>query len=351
MRAALYRGPGDLRIEDRPRPSPGPGEALLKVFACGICGTDRRIVAGGHRLVPPGTLRVPGHEIVGEVVEAGEGVIGLPSGPVFIAPNFGCGSCAQCLSGNNNRCSKTQALGITLDGGFAEYLLIPIAAIAQGNVIPLGEGLDAAEATLIEPLACVIRGQEPLGLGPEDTVLVVGAGPIGILHLMLARLRGAGKILIADRHPEKLAFAKARGADVTIDVSAQSLADAVKSETNGEGVDVAIVAAPSPEASAQVLDLCAPGGRVSWFAGLPKDRPAAHIDPNVVHYRELRVSGTTACSTFDCQRAAAIVKERDLDLAPLLTRRLPLAEAPLAFAAKSDRGIKTVLALSDSESR
>jgi L-iditol 2-dehydrogenase len=344
MRAALYRGPGDLRVEDRRRPSVGPGEALLKVFACGVCGTDRRIVAGGHRLVPPGTIRVLGHEIIGEIVEAGEGVSDLPSGAVFVAPNFGCGSCAQCLSGNNNRCSKTQALGITLDGGFADFLLIPAAAIAQGNVIPLGDGLDAAEATLIEPLACVIRGQEPLEIGPADIVLIVGAGPIGVLHLMLARLRGAGKILIADRHAEKLAFAKARGADVTIDVSTQSLADAVKAATNGGGVDVAIVAAPSPEASAQVLELCATGGRVSWFAGLPKDRPTAHIDPNVVHYRELRVSGTTACSTLDCKSAATIVKGRRLDLAPLLTRRLPLGDAPLAFAPDKDPGaIKTVL--------
>lgn len=343
MRVALYRGPGDLRVEEFPRPAVGPGEALLKVFACGICGTDRRIVAGGHRLVPPGTLRIPGHEIVGKIIEAGEGASDLPSGPVFVAPNMGCGSCSQCLSGNNNRCRKTQALGITLDGGFAEYLLIPAAAIAQGNVIPLGKGFDAAEATLIEPLACVIRGQEPLGIGSADTVLVVGAGPIGVLHLMLARLRGAGKTLIVDRHPEKLAFAKARGADVTIDVSARDLADAVKAETNGEGVDVGIVAAPSPDAAARVLELCAPGGRVSWFAGLPKDRPA-HIDPNIVHYRELKVSGTTACSTLDCRNAADIVKSGQLDLAPLLTRRLPLADAPLAFAGTGDRGaIKTVL--------
>jgi L-iditol 2-dehydrogenase len=345
MRAAAYHGPGDLQVEDRARPAIGPGEALLRVRGCGICGTDHRIVAGAHRHYPPGTVRVPGHEVVGEIVEAGPAVKdALPAGPVFVAPNMGCGRCEHCLSGNNNRCAAFQAIGITVDGGFAEHLRVPAEAIAQGNVIALDERIDPAAATLIEPLACVLRGQEPLDIAPAGTVLVVGAGPVGILHVMLARLQGAGRILIADRWPNRLALAYRQGADVAIDVGTQDLAAAVNAETAGRGVDVVIVAAPSHEANARALVLAAPGGRISWFAGLPKNRPTVCIDANLLHYKELRVTGTTACSTLDCRRAAAIVNSGRLDLEPLLTRRISLDEIRTEFGEVKDRStIKTVL--------
>jgi L-iditol 2-dehydrogenase len=345
MRAAVYHGPGDLRVEDRPRPEIGPDEALLRVAGCGICGTDHRIVAGGHGSVPPGTLRVPGHEIVGEIVDAGTGLREtLPEGPVFVAPNMGCGRCGLCLSGNNNRCPDFQAIGITLDGAFAEYVRIPAAAIAQGNVIPLRPDIDLAEATLIEPLACVLRGQERLDIRPADRVLVIGAGPIGILHVMLARLKDAGRVIIADRHLHRLEFARRQGADVTIDVSERSLEAAVMAETASRGADVVIVAAQAPEAFATALELCADFGRVSWFAGLPKERARVAIDANLVHYRELRVTGTTGCSTLDCRRSADIVNSGRLELGPLVTRRLPLEESTSEFRVSGARDtIKTVL--------
>jgi L-iditol 2-dehydrogenase len=345
MRAAVYHGPGDLRVEERPRPTVSPNEALLKVAACGVCGTDHRIVSGSHGSFPPGTIRVPGHEIVGEIVEAGAEVRdALPKGPVFVAPNMGCGRCSLCLSGSNNRCPEFQAIGITLDGAFAEYVRIPGAAIAQGNVIALRPGLDFAEATLIEPLACVLRGQSPLDIQPAETVLVIGAGPIGVLHVMLAHLKGAGRVLIADRLANRLQFACRQGADLAIDVSAQSLKETVMAETVERGADVVIVAAPAHEVSALALELCAYGGRVSWFAGLPRDRSRIEIDANLVHYRELRITGTTACSTLDCYRAAEIMSSGRLDLAPLLTRRLALQDSVSEFGGVKNRGsIKTVL--------
>jgi L-iditol 2-dehydrogenase len=345
MRAAVYRGPGDLRVEERPRPEIGPGEALLKVAACGVCGTDHRIVAGAHRHFPPGAVRVPGHEVVGEIVETGAGAEDLPQGLVVIAPNMGCGRCRECLSGHNSRCAEFQAIGITMDGGFAEYLRVPAPAIAQGNVIALGRDLDPAVATLIEPLACVIRGQDPLAIKPGDTVLVVGAGPIGILHAMLARSKGATRVFVADRWPTRLALARRQGADMAVDVRSQDLAARMRAETAGRGVDVAIVAAPSREASVLALELAASGGRVSWFAGLPRDASLVEIDANLVHYHELQVSGTTACSTSDCKRAAEIARSGTLDLAPLVTRRRRLEDGPAEFGAGKDRETtKTVLA-------
>ena len=348
MLAAVWHGPADLRIEKRPFPAIGPGEALLKVTACGVCGTDHRIVSGGHRHYRAGTVRVPGHEIVGEIVEASDTAGKIPSGFVFVAPNMGCGRCRQCLSGNNNRCPDFQAIGITMDGAFAEYARIPAAAIAQGNVIALRDGIDPLVATLIEPLACVLRGHEPLDIKPAASVLIIGAGPIGILHLLLARLEGAGPVMIADQNTDRLARAKAVGADVTIDIASDDVAAVIRANTDS-GADVVIVAAPSAEATAQSLSLATVGGWVSFFAGLPADRATISIDANLLHYRELTVTGTTACSTFDCRRAADIVNSGRLDPAPLITRRLALDALPSEFSVDADRStIKTVMAASPS---
>ena len=345
MLAAVYHGPGDFRIEDREKPRIGADEALLRVSHCGICGTDHRIVAGKHRLVPPSAMRVLGHEIVGEIVETGSDVRGvLPTGPVIVAPNTGCGHCRECLSGNGNRCAEARALGITYDGAFAEFVKIPASAITQGNVIPLNAGTDPLAAALIEPLACVLRGQEHLDIEPGDAVLVIGAGPIGILHVMLARMKGAENVTIADRWPERLAVAQRLGAERTFDLRGRNLTEAARSDIGARGFDVIIVAAPSLEADVAALDLAAPGGRINWFAGLPKNDSTAAIDTNIVHYKELRVTGTTACSASDCRRAAEIVGSGRLDVLPLVTRTRPLAEAPQEFeAAKDHASLKTVL--------
>lgn len=346
MRAAVYFGPNDLRVEERGLPAIGPDEALLRVIACGICGTDRRIISGGHRHFPAGVRRVPGHEIVGEIVDAGAEVVsGLPKGTVFLAPNMGCGHCRECLSGNNNLCADFQAVGITLDGGFADYVRIPAAAIAQGNIIPLPANVDPLAATLIEPLACVIRGQDPLDIGSGDQVLIVGAGPIGILHAMLARLKGAGRIIVADRWPARLAMAERMGADTAFKVGEEDLASVVARETNGRGADVVIVAAPSPEAMAAALKLAALRGRIAWFAGLPKDHATIAVDANLVHYRELRITGTTASSTLDCRRSAEMVGSGRLDPEPLVSRGIRLADLPGEFTSSVSKAtIKVVMA-------
>ena len=140
MLAAVYHGPGDLRVETVPTPVVGPGEILLRVKSASICGTDLRIFHGDHRKYPPGTVRIPGHEVVGTVAELGAEVTGFVRGQrVFIAPNIGCGHCRQCISGNNNLCANFEAIGITLDGGFAEYLRVPAQAITQGNVFAIAD--------------------------------------------------------------------------------------------------------------------------------------------------------------------------------------------------------------------
>jgi L-iditol 2-dehydrogenase len=338
MLAAVYHGPGDLRLEQYPMPAIGPDEALVRVTSACICGTDMRILHGGHRKFPPGTIRIPGHEVVGEIAQVGGGVQGLAVGQrVFVAPNMGCGHCHQCVAGNNNLCVDYQAIGITLDGGFAETMRIPAAAIAQGNVMPLAAGVDPAVAALTEPFACVLRGQDAVGIGPGDVVVVVGVGPIGAMHILLARLRGAGRIIASDMNCDRLAMAPGFGADRVVDPDHEDLVQVVESETGGRGADVVIVAAPSHAAQEQALRAAGLGGRINFFGGLPKDRPTIALDSNLVHYKELRVTGTTACSTSDCWRAAAIVNSGRVDLARLVQARYPLDRIAGAFLAAGDR--------------
>lgn len=338
MLAAVYHGPNDLRLEERPIPALKPDEALLKVVSAGICGTDLRILRGGHRSYPAGTVRIPGHEVVGDIVDVGVQMTALKIGQrVIVAPNWGCGHCRQCVSGNNNRCATYGAIGITEDGAFAEYMRIPAAAILQGNLIPLERDTDPALAAMVEPLACVLRGQDVVGIRTDDVVLIMGAGPIGIIHVMLARLQGAHRIIVSEKHPERIDQALRVGADRGVHILSEDLATAIMQESDGEGANVIICANPTHESQEIAVKLAAIGGRINFFGGLPKDRPTIQLDSNAVHYKELQVTGTTACSTQDCWRAAAIARSGRIDLAAVISARFSLREATQAFAAAQAR--------------
>jgi L-iditol 2-dehydrogenase len=345
MLAAVYHGPNDLRVEQVPVPAIGPGEILVKVHSAGICGTDLRIWHGNHRMYPAGTLRIPGHEVAGTIADLSGDVGDLRVGQlVFCVPNTGCGHCRQCIRGQNNLCANYEALGVTVDGGFAEFVRIAANSVRQGNVMPLDNGVDPAVAALMEPFACVVRGQNALSIQPGEIVLVMGAGPIGVMHARLAKARGAGRIIVSEPLPDRRAQAASMGADRVVDPGSQDLAAAVMAESAGRGADVVIVAAPAHVAQEAAIQVAAIGGRINFFGGLPKDRPTASIDSNGIHYKELVVTGTTACSTADCRQAADIVAAGLVDLSALISRLFPLREAQQAFAAAEDRAsLKVVL--------
>lgn len=345
MLAAVYHGPNDLRVEERPVPEIKSNEALLKVISTGICGTDLRIWHGSHRKYSPGTIRIPGHEVVGDIIEVGADISGMEQGQrVFMAPNMGCGHCRQCISGNNNLCAFYDAPGITFDGSFAEYMRVPAAAILQGNLIPISEQVDPAVATLIEPFACVLRGQEAVHIQPGESVLVVGAGPIGIMHVMLARLQGAAKVFVSELNTERALQVRDFGADIVVNPADEDLSEIMHSHTKGTGVDVVIVAAPAHKAQQAALEAAAIGGRINFFAGLPKDNPTIELNSNLIHYKELIVTGTTASSTQNCQRAAEVVNSGRINLSRLISARFPLSEAVDAFSvAESGKALKVVL--------
>jgi L-iditol 2-dehydrogenase len=329
-------------VEQRPDPEPGPGEALLRVAACGICGTDLRIAAGAHRAYPEGTVRVPGHEIAGTVVATGDGVE-LPVGAVaFVAPNIGCGKCAACRAGRVNLCRAPRALGITDDGGFAEHLLLDRDLVAQGNVLVVDDGTDMAALAIVEPLACALRGSRACVVTEGDLVVIVGAGPVGLMHLQLARLASPSAVIVSEPSAARRRQATRFGADVAVEPAA--LADAVAEHSDGVGANVVITAAPAPAAQQQALELAAPGGRINFFGGLPRGRSVVELDTNLIHYGELVVTGTTANTTDDCREALELVLSGRVDTGALVGERRPLDAAGAAFeAARSGEVLKVVI--------
>lgn len=345
MLAVVYHGPNDLRVEDVPAPKINAGELLIKVLSASICGTDIRIFHGQHRLYPQGTVRIPGHEVAGTIAEIGDGLSGFQIGDrVFIAPNTGCGHCPQCVSGHNNLCANYDAIGVTRDGAFAEVLRVPANSVQQGNVIKVSEAVDPAVVALIEPFACVLRGQNALNIKPGETVLIMGAGPIGVMHTKLAKARGAGRVIVSEPMPDRLAQVNQLGADRVVNPMEENLQAVVDEESDGRGADIVIIAAPVHAAQESALNLAAIGGRINFFGGLPKDRPTINFDSNLVHYKELIITGTTACSTHDCWQAAQIVNSGLIDLRALVSQRFPLRGAVSAFAAAEDRkSLKIVL--------
>ena len=341
MRALVYRGPRDLRVEERPLPEPGPGEVLLRVGACGICGTDLRIAAGRHRAYGPGTVRVPGHEIAGTVAASGDGV-GLREGtPAFVAPNVGCGRCPACLEGSVNLCRTPEALGMTRDGGFAEYVLVERDMVDQGNVLTLDEPADAAAIALVEPLACALRGSNACRIREGDVVIIVGAGPIGLMHLGLALLRSPSVVIVSERNAARREQAERAGAGVVVEPDA--LAAAVAEHSDGNGADVVITAAPSARAQQQALELTAPMGRINFFGGLPSDASRVELDTNLIHYRELVVTGTTASTTTDCREALDLVLSGRVDTEALISERRSLGDANGAFVAAASGSVQKVV--------
>ena len=250
---------------------------------------------------------------------------------VFCAPNTGCGHCLQCITGNNNLCANYDAIGVTSDGGFAEYVRIPANSVQQGNVIPVSESVDPAVAALMEPFACVFRGQNALHIKPGEVVLIIGAGPIGVMHTKLAKARGAGRVIVSEPIPDRAAQAKRMGADRVVDPTSENLKAVLNEESTGRGADVIIVAAPVHAAQESALDLAAISGRINFFGGLPKDRPTINFDSNLVHYKELVITATTACSTADCWQATQIVNSGLVDLSDMVSQRFPLKDAADRF--------------------
>ena len=325
MKVFRFYGPGDVRIEDDyPEPVAGPGEVKLRVRACSMCGTDVKIYKFGHHHIRP--PRVMGHEIAGEVVELGDGVTGWrPGDRVQVIAAIPDGSCEECRRGRMTVCTNQESMGYHYDGGFAEYTIVPAKVLAVDGLNRIPDGLGFDEASVAEPFACVLNGQELARIGDGDDVVVMGAGPIGCLHVRLARARGAARVFLADINPGRLAMSADR-VKPDAAIHGTDLVDQVLKLTDGRGADAIITAAASGAAQEQALQMAARSGRISFFGGLPKDAPVIACDSNLVHYRELTIVGANGSSPDHNARALDLIASGAVPVADLITHRLPLAD-------------------------
>ena len=345
MKAARLYEAQKIVLEEVDKPKPGPNEMLLKVKAAAVCGTDLRIYKFGHFKVPQGTKRVLSHEFSGEIAEVGSAVKGYSVGMrVAVIPNIGCGGCAQCMKGYNQLCPDYEAFGISLDGGFQEYMLIPQEAIIRGNIVEIPENMSFVEAALVEPFSCVYSSYRMINVSPGDTVLVIGAGPIGACHVMMSALAGASKIIVADISDSRLEQIKSFGVDVLVNSAEKDLKEAVMAETGGAGMDVVITANSVPEIQTLALELAAIRGRVCLFGGMPKGKEMVPLNTNLIHYKELQVVATTGSSIVDYLQAFKIAASGKIALGDIATGRFPLEDIQAAFDyAASGAGMKACI--------
>lgn len=327
MKAVVLHGPdnypNNYEVTDIPKPTCGDDEILLQMKAAALCGTDKRIFTGAKtKGVRPDS--VVGHEICGLISEVGKNVKGYSAGEkVAIANVIPCGHCPACLSGRENACMDRKAIGYEFNGGFEEYVLIPKVCIESGNVVKLPESVSFEAGALIEPLACCIRGLRNTGTGFNDTVLIIGAGPIGLMHLELSKIAGARKVIVSELDADKRDIAMKLGADRVVDSANEDLAKVISEETDGYGVDRIVMAIGITGLVNDTLKLAKKGGTVCLFAGFPKGK-TAEIDPSIIHYNELHVTGSTAYKRIDYLQAADMVKTGKIDLDAIVSAKFGL---------------------------
>lgn len=342
MKAAFLYNKMDLRVKDVPVPAIGDNEILLKVQSASICGTDVRMHTHGYRNVDEEHPLILGHEVSGIIYAVGSNVgsVYCKGMRVAVAPNMGCGHCDLCVSGNTHLCEDYRAFGINMAGAFAEYLVIPEAAIRQGNVVPIPDHLSFEEAALAEPLACIYNAFQRLAITLGDDVLVIGAGPIGLMHAIMAKKAGAAKVIISDLNQGRLAFVDENYEDF-VTVPLDQLDDRVKQLTDGRGVDVCITANPSPQSQIKSLELTAVNGRINFFGGIPKGADLSGFDTNLIHYRQLVVSGTTRQSVSQFRKVIKLIADGVLPVDKLITHRYVLDDIQSAIDhIKAGQGIK-----------
>lgn len=336
MKALRYYGPGNVSLEDVPRPEIQAGEVLIRMRACGICGTDVKTYLRGHPKFPAGI--VLGHEVTGEVLQSLAAGF-YPGQRVVAAPYASCGECDLCLKGRPSLCRYLYRAYLD-PGGFAEIIRIP-AGIVERALLPVPEAISDSLASLTEPLACCVHGLEALHIIPDGSLLIMGDGPMGLMQAALAKSMGVGTVVLSGMIPERLSLA-AQYADRVIDLDSHDLAAAAK-EILPNGPDHVLVSVGSLDAAQQALNLVGKGGSINLFAGLQRDArlPA---DMYRFHYEEISLTGTFGFGVEHFHRALALITSGALDLSALITDQVRLNEAVLALEKASRyEGIKTVV--------
>lgn len=342
MKAAVLSAPNQIACATVAEPALNKGDMLVKVRAATLCGTDLRIYRG-KKTAGIRYPSIPGHEFAGEVLESGGNDQFHTGQRVTVCPAYPCGTCPACLSDAENLCSNLQAMGYQLEGAFADYVVVPARGVRSGHVLSLPDHLSYEDAAMAEPLACVINGQQQVNIQKGDTVVVLGAGPIGLLHVKLARHAGAGKIIVSQRSAFRRDAAMLAGADVAIDPGQEDVTARVRQETAGRGADVVICAIGVAALANDALHMVRPRGRVNLFAGFSKGEMAA-LDVNALHYNEVFVSGAFGLTRKQFAQALHLISEGHVDVKPLISHRFALEQIGEAFeVAEQGHAIKVAI--------
>lgn len=326
MRAVVVEEPGKYGVQDVPVPETPEGGMLVRVLACALCGSDLRTLRSGHRRV---TLPwIIGHETCGVVEALGANYRGpwKVGETLAIGPVVYCGKCEFCRTGRYELCIDYLEIAQAWPGGFAEYLAVPEESVRLGTIQAVPEGVDPAHAAITEPISSCVHAQVKGEVSMGDTVMIIGAGPVGCIHTVLARIRGADKVFIADISEERLKMAEAFDPDELLDAAKVDLVEEVRRLTDGMGPDVVISATPAPVAVVQAVEMAKKGGRVLLFGGLPKDNSKPGVDMNTVHYNGLFLIGTTTFAPRHQILALRMVASGRIPAEKLITHRFPLED-------------------------
>lgn len=326
MKAAVYRDIGQIVVEEKEKPVIKPNEYLMEVMYSGLCGTDIKTYKQGHRMFQPGS--VLGHEFTGRIVEAGADVDPSLVGKYAVcAPYIGCGHCAMCKNGFEELCTTWPRPGA--EGSFTQYLTISD-ELAKGGMLVLDDDADLKTMTLAEPFACILNSMGKSQVKPGQTALVIGAGPMGLLHIEGLKLSGASKILVSEYSETRGEIAAAMGATVINPGKCDDLKAAIKAALDGQTLDQIFVCVGIPAVVEQAMTLADKGCTINIFGGL-KNGCTITIDPNIIHYSEVKLVGTFGFSADNFMTAARLLASGQVDMSRMITHTFPLEEAPQAF--------------------
>ncbi len=341
MKAAVFERIEELRVREVERPSCDSGGILVRVRACGICGSDVRNFHTG--LKGDATSRILGHEIAGVVEEVGPEVSRFAVGDrVAVAPDVSCGECYYCRRNLVNLCLHHRMIGREWPGGFAEYLHLPREVLLHGMVHHMPAVLSFEAAALSEPASSVIAAQQNAEVGLDNTVLIIGDGPIGCLHLEVARARGASRVFLVGR--KRLRAVSAFEPDALIDARSQDAVSEVLRLTDGLGADVAICANSVASSHEQAVEAVRKRGRVIIFGGVPKTNPLTTLNSNLIHYNELRILGAFSYPAYVHQTALKLIADGRIAAKKYVDRILPLDEILEGFRlAEAGEALKVII--------
>jgi len=344
MKAAVFEELDVMVVKEIETPECDDNSVLVKIKACAVCGSDIRIFHSGNtRVNPP---QVIGHEMSGEIAAVGKNVTRFNVGDrVAIGADVPCGECVFCLAGIGNNCQINYAMGYQFPGGFAEYVLLNQTVVNYGPVTKIPDHVSFNEAALAEPLGCVLNAMELAPVSLNDVVVIIGAGPIGMMVCEVSKAMGASKVILVNRSSGRLEIAKKLGiADVFVCMQNEDAIKRVLEETGGLGADVIYTSCPSPQAQIDSVYMAKNRCKINFFGGLPKDKSMVTLDTNIIHYKELLISGAHGAMPIHHRKAVDLISSGRIKVDKYIMHTYPLDEIMSAFkTAEEHSGLRVVV--------